>query len=266
MVIKSCISVDYTVKLLYFLYCYLIYKYIMVTRDKYLWGLNDRIISSEVSTLPRIILPEEIQRFQSTIGSIVSFWSQLDQLPYAANATLNMLDFDDTLYSRTPQLQLPTFQDNRGSAWDRVLEEMGHQNVLEQFYRSSRAVRRLMWIIEKQWKNHKALILTAWNDDWQIGKCASIWIHGWVVPIEVVPSWADKPRTLLEYIIELWYIPGKIIIYEDRPEYFLQSASALAKMLPHTEIVIDKVTLAQWHPSRQIDSIEQTIFKVESVL
>lgn len=229
--------------------------------DSYLSWLNNRITHSETFEVPGLILPDDIENFQSNVGSILSFSAALDSLPNRPEITLNMLDFDDTLHSRSRQLQMPLLQDNRGLEWNRVLKEViWYQKVLEDFYTHNHVIRRLLGVIEKQSSTHKAFILTAGETNWQMAKCESVWINNYEVPIEVVEKGSDKPRKLLEYIIALGYIPWKIIIYEDRPEYFLESGAALSKMLQWTEIVVDKVVLSQWTTSRQIESIEQTIF------
>jgi hypothetical protein len=48
----------------------------------------------------------------------------------------------------------------------------------------------------------------------------------------VVEQAIEKPDTLLKYITEkLTYIPAKIIIYEDRPNYFIERKKELEETL-----------------------------------
>ena len=142
-----------------------------------------------------------------------------------------------------------------------IENDIGMQNMLDLFYGDSWVVKRFMWVLEHQNHNHASMVLTAWEDSWQRGKCSTVWIQEQNVPIEVVSSSKDKPKRLLEHIIHtLGYKPWKIIVYEDRPEYFLETWEALSKMLWGVEIVVDKVVLSQEPIIKQIEKIEQTIF------
>lgn len=236
--------------------------------DPYLWGLNDKITHSETRRVWRLLTEKELMKFQNEIGSILDYSFILSKLPIRPEVTLNMLDFDDTIHDRSRQLnQLSLLQDNRWLEWNRVLkEEIWYRNVLEHFYIDNEVVRRIFAIIEKQSAVHKAFILTAGEKDWQIAKCYSVGIREEIVPIITVETWAEKPKWLLDYIISQWYIPGKIIVYEDRPEYFLDSGVILSKILGGVELVVDKVKLSQWNTLRQIERIEQTIYLPESKL
>lgn len=233
----------------------------MSNYNGHLWILNDRITSSKSIKVGRIILPDEMEKFSSQVGSILYFSLALSRLPIVPEVTLNMLDFDDTLYSRYHQLQLPLLQDNRWSSGNDVLRDIiWYDDFLRAYYNRNDAVRRLLRIIDAQDTTHKALILTAWEREWQTKKINTIGLSQPKVPIEVVANSQDKPRKLLEYIISLGYIPWKIIIYEDKPEYFLDIGETLSKLLPGTEIVVDKITLSQRSQQRQIEKIEQTLF------
>lgn len=235
--------------------------------DPYLSTLNDRISESETIIVSELLLPQEIQNLKDYIWSILHVAEALNELPFFPERTLNVLDFDDTMYSRHMQLQLPILQDNRWVLWNYVIENiLGSKNVLEQFYSSEYAVKRLLWVLWGSNELHDAIILTAWQQDWQTQKCKAIGLNTWEVPISIVEKSSEKPRRLIEYIISLGYIPGKIIVYEDRPEYFLELWEGLSKLLKWVEIVVDRIELDQTWSMRQIKNIGQTIFKPEHLI
>ena len=224
--------------------------------------LRDRITESSTIDVPKLIC----SRFAEGIGDIVSLSCSLAQLRFCPEITLNVLDFDDTIYSRDEQLQMWIFQDNRWEKGNEIIENyIGFDSMLEKFYRKNLAVQRLLAIIESQNQTHKAMILTAWKVNWQNMKCESIGIKWNQVPIEVVSWSSEKPRRLIDYIIKLGYIPWKIIVYEDRPEYFLQSGVWISQILWWIELVIDEVQLSQRPNRRQIKWIKQTIFVPQKI-
>jgi hypothetical protein len=84
------------------------------------------------------------------------------------------------------------------------------------------------------------------------------------VPLITVKTAKDKPKMTIHHIIHsLKFIPGKIIIYEDRPECFIEVIQSLRQLFPRTEIVIDRVSLNPPGMTRQIKSIKQDIFPVK---
>ncbi len=228
---------------------------------KHLQWLRDRIISSEVHT-PQAPFLKSVQKVSQNIGDLISLGAQLEALVYRPEVTLNVVDFDDTLYSRYSQLQLPEFQDNRGEAGNTLIrEQIRFRNFIERFYTRSWAVQRILWVVESQTTKHKSLILTAGVKELQDMKVDSIQISRKDVPVVSVSDSKAKPRMMVFHIIHrLWYKPGKIIIYEDRPECFEKEMPALRQLFPHTEIVIDKVTLNPPGNVRQIAAIEQSIY------
>ena len=102
--------------------------------------------------------------------------------------------------------------------------------------------------------------MTAGVEELQRMKVESVGISWKKVPVITVSNSSQKPRKMIDYIIALWYVPWKIILYEDRPECFLDEISSLRQLFPNTEFVIDKVTLHPPWRLRQIDQIEQQIF------
>ncbi len=225
--------------------------------------LNDRIVESHTHIpLDAFLIPVSV--FSQNIWDLLSLWSDLSKLEVHSETTFNIVDFDDTLFSRYEQLQRNEFQDNRGEEGNKFLrEEFGFRKFIEEFYSRSRAVKRILWVVEWQTEKHRSLILTAGMQDLQELKVQSLDISRETVPVVTVDSSHKKPLKMIQYIIKtLGFVPWKIIIYEDRPECFQWEMSALRQLLPRTEIVIDKVVLNPAWSLRQIKSIHQSIYQV----
>lgn len=223
-------------------------------------NLRDHISSSSTNVSSDIILAGDIMKLTwMNVDSVIWLTKKLTSLPIKKEIVLNVLDFDDTLYSRFNQLQDPLFQDNRWSDWNRVLRQVWIDNFVNKFYKRSWAVLKLLKIIENQNYNHRSIILTAWEMDLQKLKCEAVWIECNKPKVVIVKESKNKPMKMLLEILESWYIPGKIIVYEDRPEFFLwNNWKTLAKMLG-IEIVVDHIFLEQ-DDTTKIAKIDQTIF------
>jgi len=223
-------------------------------------NLRDHISSSSVNVSIEIILAEDLRKLTwMNTDFIIWLTKKLSKLPIKKDIVLNVLDFDDTLYSRFNQLQDPIFQDNRWSDWNKILRQIWINNFVNKFYKRSGAAIKLLRILENQNQNHKSIILTAWETDLQMLKCENIWLECNKPKIIVVKESKNKPMKMLIEILENWYIPGKIIVYEDRPEFFLwNNWKTLAKML-WIEIVVDHIFLDQ-EDTTKIAKIDQTIF------
>lgn len=223
-------------------------------------NIRDHISSSQKNESVDIILADDIMKLTWLgVDSIVWLTKRLSKLPIKKDVVLNVLDFDDTLYSRFNQLQEPIFQDNRWSEWNRVIRQIWIDNFVNKFYKKTWAVIKLLRILENQNHNHRSIILTAWENDLQELKCEAVWI-AWNKPkVVVVKESKNKPMKMLLEILESWYIPGKIIVYEDRPDFFLwNNWKTLAKMLG-IEIVVDHIFLEQ-DDTTKIARIDQNIF------
>ncbi len=224
--------------------------------------LRDYIRESDHQEVSGLIQPEDIFNLWFwSIDEIIPILQRLFQLTYFPEKTLDVIDFDDTLYSRTPQLQEARFQENRWEAGNKmILEELGwYSNFTERYYSTTNLVKNIVQVVLSK----TSLILTAGKIELQGSKLNKTRLSRAWVNVNVVASSKDKPRQLLEYIVnDLWYIPGKIIIYDDRVRYFKKAWPALSKMLWWIEIVIDKVKLKDSDISN-IQRIEQTIYSAK---
>ena len=110
-------------------------------------NLRDHISSSSTNISSDIILARDIMKLTwMNVDSVIWLTKKLTSLPIKKEIVLNVLDFDDTLYSRFNQLQDPLFQDNRWSDWNRVLRQVWIDNFVNKFYKRSWAILKLLKI------------------------------------------------------------------------------------------------------------------------
>lgn len=137
-------------------------------------------------------------------------------------------DFDDTIFCRKDQLEVSTLlRENRWERWNEVI-----MNViwLENFIKEHYSWKTFPKSIVNNMKKWKDLILTAGLKELQTEKlkATNLHLHNHII-VEKAP---DKIYETIRYIIEdLWFIPNKIIVYEDRPEYFIENKSFIEQFL-----------------------------------
>lgn len=223
-------------------------------------SLRDYIVSSDIETLDSLMTQEELQEAQSMFGDVISLIASINSLPRNPQKTFNVLDYDDTISCREWSFdKFPELLERRGSAWNEYIEqELWYEKYVERVYGEKDRVAKLVNVLLSSDPYTDSLILSAGIDELQWYKFSRTWLAG--AKKQVVSSQAEKPRRLLHYIIsKLWYIPGKIIIYEDRPDCFLECGDLLAKILG-VEIVVNHVHLSG-EDYNSIDSIKQTIIQ-----
>ncbi|MDD3144573.1 MAG: hypothetical protein PHV23_00515 [Candidatus Gracilibacteria bacterium] len=226
-------------------------------------SLRSHISSSTHTETSNIIIIEDLVGLTGlAVSEIVGLNDKISKMKRKPNVVLNVLDFDDTLYSRINQLQLPLLQDNRGIRGNEVINnEIGLNNFIETQYSETEVVEKLRQIIENQNAVHKSIILTAGEKILQLAKCEKVGIGGDKSRVIVVDNAKSKPMKLVREIIKLGYIPGKIIVYEDRPEHFLgNNGVSLAKLLG-IEIVVNHIFLDEIQTNK-IKEIKQNTFAI----
>ncbi len=225
--------------------------------------LRNHISSSKNTEASNIIIIEDLVWLTwLEISEIIWLNNQISKMERKPNVVLNVLDFDDTLYSRIHQLQLPILQDNRWIRWNEIINnEIWFNNFIETQYSENEVVEKLRQIIENQNTIHKSIILTAWEKILQLAKCEKVWIWLDKSRVIVVDNAKSKPMKLVREIIKLWYIPGKIIVYEDRPEYFLGTNGISLSKLLWIEIVVNHIFLDEVQTNK-IKEIKQNTFRL----
>lgn len=222
--------------------------------------LRDYIEESTTLQVGAFIDQEEILKFWLIFWDIQEISARIHTLPIKPEKTLNTLDFDDTISSRDKSLQKAEFMDNRWQDWNELIKrKYGYDWFVLGHYRRRDVVNDLVQVIMSEDEKRTPLILTAWIESFQKQKLQQTKLDK--TRTSVVISQSVKPQELLRYIMDdLWYIPGKIIIYEDRPDCFNETGVFLAKML-WCEIVVNHVKLSETK-FNTIDNIQQTIYKI----
>jgi len=138
-------------------------------------------------------------------------------------------DFDDTIFCRNEQLEKSELlRTNRWNAWnDIILSTIGLENYINEFYKWKKFPND---IVSKMNKNHD-LILTAWYKVLQDAKLTATNLIDKLNYI-VVEKAENKILETIRYVVEdLWFIPSKITVYEDRPNYFIDNKDIIEKYL-----------------------------------
>lgn len=226
------------------------------------FSLRDKITQSETIVPHWFISPQEIVEFSQRFWDMPQVIQKLSRLPRFPDRTLDVLDFDDTISSRDKSFfRVPELIDRRWALGNEFIErEIGFLWFVHQVYQTKDTVAELVNVLMSKNPLTPSLLLSAGLEGLQNLKFKRTQLSS--SQNIVVDSQSMKPEELLKYIIDtLWYIPGKIIIYEDRPECFLKTAELLVKILG-IEIVVNHVHLSS-DRFNTIDSIQQTIFQSE---
>jgi hypothetical protein len=151
---------------------------------------------------------------------VYNFYKQEVEKLKKSNYTLSIADFDYTLFCRDEQLEKePWLKENRWDLWPKyIFENIWMSKFLEKYYENRKIPKNII----KNMNIKHDVILTAWQYDFQIAKVNRIKELDDFKKI-ITKTAKDKIIALLRYIIfELKFIAKKIIIYEDRPEIFLE--------------------------------------------
>lgn len=225
------------------------------------FSLRDKIRESKTVTPNSFISASNIRDFSERFGSITHAIERISSLPKLLQRTLDVIDFDDTLSSRDKSFfRVPELIDRRWEAWNAFIQEkFGFWNFVQEVYDTKDTVWELVNVLLSQNPLTPSLLLSAWIQKLQWFKFEQTQVTK--SEKKVVKSQSMKPEELLEYIIStLWYIPWKIIIYEDRPECFHKTAELLVQVL-WIEIVVNHVHLSN-ERFNTVDFIDQTIYKL----
>lgn len=148
------------------------------------------------------------------------------------NINFLISDFDDTIFSTKEVIEKDVRQWRRWEEWNIFIKEnIWYENFVKIFYENRIFPKN---IIKNFTQND--LILTAWDKELQNLKIKATWLEN--INLKVVKSASEKPFEMVKYIIEkLKFIPEEIHIYEDRPEFFLETKQEIENFL-NTKIKI----------------------------
>ena len=173
-------------------------------------------------------LKEKIFWLTDRIGLVDFYLEEIKKLE-KRDSKFIICDIDDTLLCRERlAIEEPLLKENRGQAGnDVVINHFGIHNIIDRFYANQNAPQD---IIDLMKENEDNLILTAWIPEYAQMK-ARAWNFD-SFPIRVVYAGEDKILETIRYILfDLKYIPSEIIVYEDRPEYFVEYRDFLEEIL-----------------------------------
>lgn len=130
-----------------------------------------------------------------------------------------MCDIDDTIFSREEQLaQEEILRNNRGNEGNKMIKyHIGLPHFIGKYYKDVPFPQDICSLFHE----HNWMFLTAWFPDIQAEKLKALGFEKY--PRVVVNEGKEKILAAIRYVIfTLRYIPQEIIIYEDRPEYFIE--------------------------------------------
>lgn len=144
------------------------------------------------------------------------------------NIDLIITDFDDTIFSRKQQLDSDeNLIQNRWEAWNQYIKNViWIKNFVNSYYKN---IEYPKLIINKLRLNHD-LILTAWMKEFSSKKIKATWLD--IYNYKIVEKAEMKILETIKYVInKLWFIPYKIVVYEDRPKYFIANKEIIENFL-----------------------------------
>lgn len=135
-------------------------------------------------------------------------------------------DFDDTIFSTKEIIEKDVREGRRWEEWNIFIKEnIWYKNFVKEFYEWKDFPKT---IIKNFWNND--LILTAWDEELQKLKIKATWLKN--INLKVVKKASEKPFEMIKYIFEnLKFLPKEIHIYEDRPEFFLETKKEIEDFL-----------------------------------
>lgn len=169
------------------------------------------------------------------------------------NKTLIITDFDDTIFSRKQQLEnSQILRENRWDLWNKAIIE---KIWLEKFIQDNYIWKEFPQNIINNMEVWKDLILTAWFEKIQKAKlkATKLYIYNHII----VEKAEDKIYETIRYVIEdLKFIPEKIIVYEDRPEFFIENKDLIENFL-WTKLEIMLVEMIDNQTNPKIEKIKR---------
>ena len=161
---------------------------------------------------------------------VLEFWKELAQDLPKKESIFQVSDFDYTLFSRDEQFEMiPELLDHRADKGPKYLfEAYGMSRFLEACYADHPLPKE---ILEKLDASRDIIMTAGGSKDFQLAKvrtCPELDNFRVITTFDGL----EKVPELIRYVIfELRYIPTEIIIYEDRPEYFIEYRTLIESIL-----------------------------------
>lgn len=151
-------------------------------------------------------------------GLVDFYLAEAKTLP-KQDSILTICDVDDTLFGRKDQLEWePELQKNRGYAGNtHMINKIGIHTMIDKYYIWKKYPQDIISKLSPK----NTLLLTAGIFEYQQLKIKAMKLDDF--PLKIVYSWKDKILETIRYVLfELKYIPSEIIVYEDRPQFFIE--------------------------------------------
>lgn len=183
---------------------------------------------------------EKIEKNLQLLPGTIDFWNQEVKKLEQRDEIFRAADFDYTLFSRDEQLDKEEIL--RNNRWDSgpamCLEAWKLQDIIHTYYGWYSMPTEIL----SQLNSEKDIIITAGMREFQMWKIRTLPQLNWFKTI-VTKDWIQKIPELIRYILfELRYIPKEIIVYEDRPQYFVEYRELIEQSL-WTKLTIMKVEM-----------------------
>lgn len=195
-------------------------------------------------------LKDKISGLTEQVGLVDFYLKEVKNLS-KKDTIFSICDLDDTLFARKDQLNSePELVKKRwyeGNTY--MINNISIHVMIQKYY---------------EWKNYPqniisklspetTLILTAGIPEYQYLKVKAMDLENF--PLQIVWEGKDKILATLRYIIfQLKYIPSEIIVYEDRPQYFIEYRDLIEWVL-WTKLTIMQVEMDgnEWY--RKIEQV-----------
>ncbi len=140
---------------------------------------------------------------------------------------LIIADFDDTIFSTKLLIENDYRDWRRGQEWNNFIIE---NNLIDKIIKEVYANTDYPKTISSKLREGHDIILSAWIEEFQIKKRNATWLNN--IEMIVVNKPEEKIVQVVSYIMnKLKYLPSKIIIYEDRPKFFIEFKYVIEDLL-----------------------------------
>lgn len=183
---------------------------------------------------------------------LIDFYREEAQKLAKKNSDLIVSDLDDTIFSRYEQIKNePELQIRRWYEGNKyMINHIGINPMIEKYYFWKEYPKDIV----SKLNSKSSLILTAWVIEYQQKKYEVLGLQSF--PIRIVWEWKDKILEIIRYVLfELKYIPKNIIIYEDRPQFFLEYRMLIEECLG-TKLIIYLVEMNRNDWYKKIELID----------
>ena len=172
-------------------------------------------------------LKEKIAWLTEQVGLVDFYLAEVGKIK-KSDGNFIITDLDYTLFSRDEQIAWePELKIKRWYEGNmHMINEIGIEPMIQKYYEGKAYPQDIVTELSSE----NSLILTAGIPEYQYGKRRAMKL--WYIPMQVVADWEDKILETIKYILfELKYIPSEIIVYEDRPQYFIEYRDFLEEVL-----------------------------------